>query len=360
MYLIMNKFLFSLIDKLNIEKQLSTEEYRMLLNGYSKQLAEYAAEKAVEIRKQIYGNKVFIRGLIEISNICKNDCYYCGIRKSNPKCERYRLTKEEILDCCENGYGLGFRTFVMQGGEDGYFTDEILCDIVSDIRTKYPDCAITLSMGERQKVSYQRLYQAGANRYLLRQETGDKEHYEKLHPAQMSYENRMRCLQDLKEIGYQTGCGFMVGSPYQTTETLAKDLKFIETFQPQMCGIGPFIPQKDTKFAKESAGSVEMTCFLLSLIRLIIPTVLLPATTALGTLDEWGREKGILSGANVVMPNLSPGNVRKKYLLYDNKANTGQEAAEGVELLKKRMRDIGYEVVCDRGDARNFSKMDRK
>ena len=349
----MNRLFFSLIDKLNIEKHLCVEEYQMLLDGYSKELAEYAAGKAVEVRKQVYGNKVYIRGLIEISNICKNDCYYCGIRKSNKNCDRYRLTKEEILECCEEGYRLGFRTFVMQGGEDGYFTDDRLCDIVSAIRRKYPDCAITLSIGERNKESYRRLYEAGANRYLLRHETADKEHYEMLHPVQMSHENRMQCLQELKETGYQTGCGFMVGSPYQTTKTLAKDLKFIQQLQPHMCGIGPFIPHKDTGFAKEPAGSVEMTCFLLSLIRLMIPSVLLPATTALGTLDEQGREKGILAGANVVMPNLSPLNVRKKYLLYDNKANTGQEAAEGVEILKKRMQAIGYEVVCDRGDANN-------
>lgn len=347
----MNRLLFSLIDKLHIEKQLTVEEYQMLLDGYSKDLAEYAAKKAVEVRKKFYGNKVFIRGLIEISNICKNDCYYCGIRKSNQNCERYRLTKEEILKCCEEGYILGFRTFVMQGGEDGYFSDDILCDIVSDIRTKYPDCAITLSMGERNRESYCRLYKAGANRYLLRHETADKEHYEKLHPMQMSYGNRMDCLKTLKEIGFQTGCGFMVGSPYQTNEMLAKDLKFIEEFQPKMCGIGPFIPQKDTRFAKESSGSVEMTCYLLSFIRLIIPNVLLPATTALGTLDEYGREKGILAGANVVMPNLSPISVREKYTLYNNKANTGSEAAEGVEKLKERMKAIGYEVVCDRGDA---------
>ena len=339
-----------LIDKIKKQRQLTLDEYQTLIEGYSPEMAEYVAKEAVKVRQQIYGNKVYIRGLIEISNICKNDCYYCGIRKSNPNCDRYRLTKTEILQCCKEGYELGFRTFVMQGGEDGFFTDEVLCDIVSEIKNGFTDCAITLSMGERSKESYQKLYEAGADRYLLRHETADKEHYEKLHPKQMSHENRIQCLKDLKSIGYQVGCGFMVGSPYQTIESLAKDLKFIEEFQPDMCGIGPFIPHKDTVYKKEKAGSVELTCYLLSLIRLICPSVLLPATTALGTLDDNGREKGILSGANVVMPNLSPLSVRKKYELYNNKISTGQESAQGLDELKERMKDISYEIVCERGD----------
>lgn len=339
-----------LIDKIKKQRQLTLDEYQTLIEGYSPEMAEYVAKEAVKVRQQIYGNKVYIRGLIEISNICKNDCYYCGIRKNNPNCDRYRLTKTEILQCCKEGYELGFRTFVMQGGEDGFFTDEVLCDIVSEIKNAFTDCAITLSMGERSKESYQKLYEAGADRYLLRHETADKEHYEKLHPKQMSHENRIQCLKDLKSIGYQVGCGFMVGSPYQTIESLAKDLKFIEEFQPDMCGIGPFIPHKDTVYKKEKAGSVELTCYLLSLIRLICPSVLLPATTALGTLDDNGREKGILSGANVVMPNLSPLSVRKKYELYNNKISTGQESAQGLDELKERMKDISHEIVCERGD----------
>lgn len=350
----MKNYLVDLIDKLRKNRKLSIEEYRTLIQGYSPEIAEYAAMEAVEVRQQIYGNKVYIRGLIEISNICKNDCYYCGIRKSNPNCDRYRLSKEEILECCEEGYRLGFRTFVMQGGEDGYFSDEVLCDIVSVIHNRFPDCAITLSMGERTKESYQKLYEAGADRYLLRHETAQKEHYKKLHPTQMSYENRIKCLKNLKEIGYQTGCGFMAGSPFQTAESLAKDLKFIEEFQPDMCGIGPFIPHKDTMFKEEKAGSVELTCYLLSLIRLIHPNVLLPATTALGTLDKKGREKGILSGANVVMPNLSPVSVRKKYELYNNKLSTGQESAQGLVELKERMKLISYEVICERGDIKRL------
>ena len=346
----MEKSSLYLMNKLKEERQLNLAEYKKLIEGYSPKIAAYVAKEAVKVRQKIYGNKVYIRGLIEISNICKNDCYYCGIRKSNQICERYRLSKEEILECCKEGYELGFRTFVMQGGEDGYFTDEVLCDIVSNIRYSFPDCAITLSLGERSKESYEKLYEAGANRYLLRHETAEKEHYEKLHPKRMSYENRVQCLKDLKAIGYQVGCGFMVGSPEQTTESLAKDLKFIESFKPDMCGIGPFIPHKDTMFKEEKAGSVELTCYFLSLIRLIHPNVLLPATTALGTLDKRGREKGILAGANVVMPNLSPLSVRKKYELYNNKISTGQESAQGLEELKKRMKEISYEVVCERGD----------
>ena len=346
----MKNKLILLIDKLRKNRKLSLEEYQILIQGYSPEIAEYAAAEAVNVRQQIYGNKVYVRGLIEISNICKNDCYYCGIRKSNPNCDRYRLSKEEILECCREGYELGFRTFVMQGGEDGYYTDDILCDVISTIHQSFSDCAITLSMGERTKESYGKLYEAGADRYLLRHETAEKEHYVKLHPKQMSYENRLRCLKDLKEIGYQVGCGFMVGSPYQSSLSLAMDLKFVEEFQPDMCGIGPFIPHKDTIFKEEKAGSVEMTCYLLSLIRLIYPPVLLPATTALGTLDRKGREKGILSGANVVMPNLSPLSVRKKYELYNKKISSGQESAQGLEELKVRMKEISYEVVCEKGD----------
>lgn len=339
-----------LIDKLEKNHSLSLDEYEMLLCGYSRENAQYLADRSIQWRQKIYGRDVYVRGLIEISNYCKNDCFYCGIRKSNKKTVRYRLTKEDILACCDKGYRLGFRTFVLQGGEDAYFTDDVMCDIVACIRSRYEDCGITLSLGERSRRSYEKLYQAGANRYLLRHETADCMHYEQLHPSGMSYKNRMDCLTMLKEIGYQTGCGFMVGSPYQTHKTLAKDLKFIEIFQPDMCGIGPFIPHKDTLFAKESPGTMEMTCYLLSIIRLIKPNILLPATTALGTIHPKGREMGILSGANVVMPNLSPVKVREKYELYDNKVYTGEEAAEHMDCLRKKMETIGYRIVTHRGD----------
>ncbi len=341
-----------LLERLERERSLSLEDYEVLLSQWTPSLAEEAARRADAVRRKHYGNTVFIRGLIEIGNICKNDCRYCGIRKSNAACERYRLEKEDILACCEEGYALGFRTFVMQGGEDGYFTDDRLCDIVRTIKARFPDCAVTLSLGERSRESYQRLFDAGADRYLLRHETADREHYERLHPSPLSFEERMRCLRDLREIGFQTGCGFMVGSPYQTTATLAKDLKFVEEFKPDMCGIGPFIPHKDTPFAAYAAGTAELTCFLLSLVRLIHPSVLLPSTTALGTIHPTGREKGILSGANVVMPNLSPLAVRQKYMLYDGKIATGDESAQSLQHLKERMASIGYEVVVDRGDVK--------
>lgn len=349
----------ALIDKLNIKNTLSEAEYKTLLDNFcfgnkeeSAFLASYAAKKAVEVRKEIYKNEVYIRGLIEISNFCKNDCLYCGIRKSNKSCERYRLSKEDILLCCDEGYSLGFRTFVLQGGEDAYFSDAVLTDIINSIKAKYPDCAITLSLGERSRKSYETLFKAGAARYLLRHETANKTHYEKLHPENMSFENRIRCLNDLKEIGFQTGCGFMVSSPYQTNSDISKDLKFIDEFKPDMCGIGPFIPHKTTPFSSFERGSVELTCFLLSLIRLIHPPVLLPATTALGSIDEFGREKGILSGANVIMPNLSPQSVRAKYEIYDNKLFSGAESAQALIELKERMNNIGYKIVTSRGDVK--------
>ena len=289
-----------LIDRLEAQHSLSIEEYEYLIENQSDELAAYAAEKAVALRKQVYGTDVYIRGLIEIGNICRNDCYYCGIRRSNPACDRYRLSEAQILDCARE--------------------------------------------------AYQAMFDAGADRYLLRHETADKAHYEKLHPAQMSFDNRMRCLRDLKDIGYQTGCGFMVGSPYQTARTLAEDLKFIEKFRPEMCGIGPFIPQKDTPFRDFPAGTCEQTVYLLSLLRLIQPNLLLPATTALGTIRPDGRERGLQAGANVVMPNLSPLGVRKKYALYDGKLCTGEEAAQCIGCLSRRVASVGCRIVTARGD----------
>ncbi len=346
----MNDNLFAIADKLIKRHSLPLSEYEQLVSGYTKGLADYLRANAEKVRKDVYGNSVFIRGLIEISNICKNNCFYCGIRGGNHYCQRYRLTPKEIMECCVAGYELGFRTFVLQGGEDGFYTDEILCHLISNIKKVFPDCAVTLSLGERSRESYQKLYDAGADRYLLRHEAADMELYEKLHPADMSYENRMNCLKNLKDIGFQTGCGFMVGAPYQTAKHIAMDLKFIENFKPDMCGIGPFIPHKDTIYAKENAGSADLTCYLLSIIRLIHPNILLPATTALGTVKDDGRERGILSGANVVMPNLSPESARKKYELYNNKLNTGAENAFHMDELKKKIENIGYEIVVVRGD----------
>lgn len=353
----MKNELFSLIDTLEERRSLALGEYEALIEGRTGEAAACLAAKAAAQRQRVYGRSVFVRGLIEISNICRNDCLYCGIRRSNRACERYRLSAEQIVACCDEGYALGFRTFVMQGGEDPFFTDEVVCGIVRRVKLRHPDCAVTLSLGERSRESYQRLFDAGADRYLLRHETADEAHYRSLHPPEMSFERRMRCLSDLREIGYQTGCGFMVGSPGQTAAALAKDLKWIETFQPDMCGIGPFIPHRETPFRGEPAGSVELTCYLLSVIRLILPWVLLPATTALGTMEADGREKGILAGANVVMPNLSPAAVRRKYELYDGKLSDGSESAQQRDSLAARMRAIGYELVTDRGDVKRDSNI---
>ena len=341
-----------LIRKLMENHSLFVEEYEALISQRDEQSAKILAEEAVKVRRSIYGNDVYSRGLIEISNICKNNCLYCGIRRDNRDCSRYRLTPEQILECADEGYILGFRTFVLQGGEDGYYTDALLCDLIREIKNRHPDCAVTLSLGERSRESYAALWEAGADRYLLRHETANKAHYELLHPAEMSFDNRMRCLYDLRDLGYQVGCGFMVGSPYQTDAHIAEDLKFIEEFKPDMCGIGPFIPHEKTPFKDHLAGTLELTCFLLSVIRLILPNVLLPATTALGTIDPLGREKGILAGANVVMPNLSPTSVREKYMLYDGKICTGDESAQCVNCMAMRMESVGCRLVVARGDVK--------
>ena len=305
--------------------------------------------EACRVRDEVYGRKVFMRGLIEVSNHCKNNCLYCGIRYA-AQTPRYRLTKEQIMDCCRTGAALGFRTFVLQGGEDGWMTDEVVCDIVRSIKQEFPHCAVTLSLGERGRESFARLREAGADRYLLRHETADATHYAFLHPKEMSFEHRMQCLHDLRDLGFQVGAGFMVGSPGQNTETLKKDLQFIQDFRPEMVGIGPFIPAAGTPFENERAGSVELTLRLLAIIRIIHPHVLLPATTALGTLHPTGRERAVMAGANVVMPNLSPQDTRALYSIYNNKLSTGSEAAESAADIRLRMKAIGMEVPDDRGD----------
>lgn len=345
----------NLLEKLEKERMLTKDQWIQLI-GSREVYESQAAALAKKIREEHFGNQIYVRGLIEFTNYCKNDCYYCGIRRSNRNAERYRLTMEQILECTDTGYELGFRTFVLQGGEDGYYTDERLEEIIKAIKEKHPDCALTLSLGERSRKSYELFYQAGADRYLLRHETADAGHYQRLHPEEMSYEHRMNCLKELKAIGYQVGCGFMVGSPGQTEKTLAEDMLFIQEFQPHMVGIGPFVPHHETPFGREPGGTVEDTLYLLSLIRILEPTVLLPATTALGTIDPRGREKGILAGANVVMPNLSPTNVRKKYELYDNKICTGDEAAECRSCLSNRMKTIDCELVTHRGDAPGWNR----
>lgn len=357
-----------IVDKLSSGSFPAETELEILLAG-DDESSEYLYNTARQKADEVYGRAVYLRGLIEFSNYCKNDCYYCGIRRSNTSADRYRLSNDDIISCADSGYELGFRTVVLQSGEDTAFTDEDICFIVSEIKNRHPDIAITLSIGEKERESYAAYKNAGADRYLLRHETADRDHYGRLHPCVgtlsagsgggsgdqitsvgMSFDHRMNCLNDLKELGYQVGCGFMVGSPYQNIHCLYEDLVFIRDFKPHMVGIGPFLPQRDTPFADKPAGSAEMTLKLISVLRLLDPTLLLPATTALGTSDPKGREKGILAGANVIMPNLSPLNVRDKYILYDNKICTGEEAAECVHCLKKRISHLGYEVRESRGD----------
>ena len=339
-----------ILDRMDRGEVPRREELIQLLGSFTDADREYAASLAARKAKEQFGTAVYTRGLVEFSNYCKNNCLYCGIRAGNPEVQRYRLTKEEILDCCEQGYAMGYRTFVLQGGEDPHYTDDSIVDIVSTIRSLYPDCAITLSIGEKSRESYQRFFDAGANRYLLRHESISPCHYRMLHPETMSWENRMQCLRDLKDIGFQTGCGCMVGSPGQTIENLADELLFYKEFNPQMVGMGPFLPHHATPFKDEKAGSVEMSLLMLSLTRLLLPKVLLPSTTALGTAEEGGRNRGILAGANVIMPNLSPLKQRSKYLLYDNKTGLGEDASEQLVLIEELLNSIGYHTVVARGD----------
>lgn len=339
-----------MIDKLRRERKLGAEEYKALLLCQDAEVLEYLQRQAQEETLARFGNKIFIRGLIEISNRCRNNCYYCGIRKENRNVARYELTQEEIQACCREGYRLGFRTFVLQGGEAPEVKDGRIAETVAAIRREFPDCAITLSLGERSCEAYERFFQAGANRYLLRHETYNEQHYRKLHPVEMSLAHRLQCLDQLKEIGYQVGTGIMVGSPHQTIDHLVEDIRFIEQFRPEMIGMGPFIPHHDTPFATSPPGDMELTLKLLSIFRLMLPAALIPATTALATLAPDGRERGILAGANVVMPNLSPPAQRAKYSLYDNKASMGAEAAEGLKRLEEELKKIGNEISKERGD----------
>ena len=338
-----------MIEALRKNRDLTDNQFLELLTSDRWDDALKAA--ADEVRRSIYGDAVYLRGLIEFTNYCRNDCLYCGIRRSNRALERYRLTPEEILACCREGHALGFRTFVLQGGEDPYWTDDRVCQIVSQIRKDYPDCAITLSIGEKSREAYQRFYDAGADRYLLRHETADPAHYAMLHPAEMSCENRKRCLYDLREIGFQIGAGIMVGAPFQTPAHILADIRFMQDLQPHMIGIGPFLPHKDTPFHDQKPGELQPVLRLLGILRLLFPDVLLPATTALGTLHPLGRELGLQWGANVIMPNLSPVGVREKYMLYDNKICTGEESAQCRGCMERRVTGSGYRVVMSRGDS---------
>lgn len=345
-----------LINRLYVDNNLEKDELLFLLQSLDEDSRGYLIEKAHETRMNNYGNSVFLRGLIEFTSYCSRNCIYCGIRAGNKNAERYRLSLQDILHCCEEGYRLGYRTYVLQGGEDAYYTDDKIIEIVSSIKSSFPDCAITLSIGEKSYESYNKYYAAGADRYLLRHETASKRLYNSLHPG-MSFENRLQCLRNLKEIGYQVGAGFMVGLPGQTKEDYVKDLVFLKELQPHMVGIGPFIPHKDTPLGGENGGALADTVTLLAIIRLLLPDVLLPATTALGSIDPHGREKGIKAGANVVMPNLSPTDVRAKYALYDGKICTGDEAAECRRCIEGRIVNAGFSVNMSRGDHNGWRRV---
>lgn len=341
----------NIIKKLEREKNATNEELSKILSN--KDINPILYKYGDKVRKENYGIDVYIRGLIEFSNVCHNDCYYCGIRKSNHNVDRYHLSKQQILECCQLGYQLGYRTFVLQSGESNLYSDKQICDIVYSIKERYPECAVTLSIGEKSKESYKQYYKSGAERYLLRHETANEEHYKKLHPQSMSLINRKQCLYNLKEIGYQVGSGFMVGSPYQTNDNLIEDLRFLQTLQPDMIGIGTYITHKDTPFNRYPTGSLDLTLKMISILRLMFPYALIPSTTALGTISPIGRELGLKAGANVVMPNLSPVMVRKKYTLYDNKICTGEEAGECKNCLENRIKSVGYKIVSNRGDVNN-------
>lgn len=346
-----------LIDKLYEENSLTKKEIIYILDHINKNEIDYLCEKAVITRKKYYDNKVFMRGLIEFTNHCKNDCYYCGIRKSNKNISRYRLSLDEIMDCVDLGYEIGYRTFVLQGGEDNYFSDDKIVEIIKSIKNKYKDCAITLSIGEKSYDSYKKYFDAGADRYLLRHETATKDHYEKLHPQNLKLSNRINCLKNLKEIGYQVGAGFMIDSPYQNNENLGEDLIFLKNLNPEMVGCGPFIPHCDTIFKDESSGSLEKSIIILALVRLLLPSALIPSTTALATIDPKGREAGLNAGCNVIMPNLSPTQVRCKYSLYDNKISLGDDAVKYINDIEKKINLCGYILDTSRGDNINWSRV---
>jgi biotin synthase len=340
-----------MIEKLSQNQDLHDEELESLLSTNIHDFWLFRA--ADEVRRKVYGTDVYIRGIIEFTNYCKNNCYYCGIRQSNTNIVRYRLNSADILSCCKMGYELGFRTFVLQGGEDPYFTDDVMCEIVSSIRHRYDDCAITLSLGERSSDSYKALFDAGANRYLLRHETANEEHYRMLHPISMSLKNRKNCLRSLKDIGYQVGAGFMVGSPSQTIGHIIEDLRFLQKLRPAMIGIGPYIKHQDTPFRNFKDGELKLCLRIIAVLRLMFPYALIPATTALGTIAPDGRERGLLAGANVVMPNLTPTNVRQLYKLYDNKICLSEEAEECSRCIGGRVGQAGYRIVVQRGDVRD-------
>ena len=349
------------LNKLLNQEKLSVQELelivRLQLEGSNTKALDLIEETARKRTLEVFGNKIYIRGLLEFTNYCKQNCLYCGLRHDNKHVTRYRLSENDIYSAATENYKLGFRTFVLQGGEDPYYTPFKIAEIVKHLKEILPDCAVTLSVGELSDSDYLMLFKAGADRFLLRHETADEEHFKTLHPPAQTFKNRLHCLQTLKEIGYQAGAGFMVGSPNQTPTTLAKDLYFLQNFNPAMVGVGPFIPQHDSPLRNFAPGTVDQTVYLLSIIRLLLPKTLLPATTALATLDpEKGRKRGILAGANVVMPNISPPKNRENYALYDNKLASNNESSAGLKDLQVELNSIGYEYIISRGDYPDLKK----
>ncbi len=342
-----------LIDQLRAKHKLAPEGYRALLTMRDPQDVEYLMEQAREVAQARFGKGIFVRGLIELTNVCRNDCLYCGIRRSNSNVSRYTLTREQVLDSCEQGYKIGFRTFVLQGGEWGEERSTWIAELIRDIRQRWPECAITLSLGEHTRETYAMWRKAGADRYLLRHETHNKRLYSLLHPEGMTIQHRLQCLDWLKELGFQVGAGIMVGSPFQSLNSIVEDIMYLVDFKPHMIGIGPFIPQHETLFSRFPAGSVDLTARFYAILRLALPFALIPSTTAMATLSPDGRLRGILAGANVVMPNLSPADNRAKYALYDNKASFGAESAQGIKKLADELSSIGYHIDWSRGDFPN-------
>jgi len=341
----------SLVDTLRDHHELAPDQYMALLTMHDSQDVEYLIGQAREVAQQQFGRGIYLRGLIELSNVCRNDCLYCGIRRSNRHVARYTLTREQALASCEQGYHIGFRTFVLQGGEWGEERSQWIAELISDIRQNWPDCAITLSLGEHPRETYALWRAAGADRYLLRHETHNARLYSLLHPRELTIQHRLQCLEWLKELGYQVGAGIMVGAPFQSLKAIVEDIQYLVDFKPHMIGIGPFIPQSDTPLGRFPAGSVDLTARLYAIMRLAIPHALIPSTTAMATMASDGRCRGILAGANVVMPNLSPMDYRSQYALYDNKASLGAESAQGIKLLEEELMTIGYHIDWSRGDA---------
>lgn len=341
----------NLIDRLFQGERLTRAAFQALVRCEDQDALELLFQRAKERTEEVFGNHVYIRGLVEISSYCKQDCFYCGLRCSNQKAQRYRLSPDEILATCEKGYEMGFRTFVLQGGEDDYYTDEAMCELIREICLSCPGSAVTLSLGEKRKQSYEAFRKAGASRYLLRHETATAEHFSRLHPPGQRLETRMEALATLKDLGFQVGAGFMVGAPFQTPEHMAENLYFLQEFRPHMVGIGPFIPHQDTPFGKYPAGDSSQTVKMIAITRGILPGALIPATTALATLSKDARMRALQGGANVVMPNLSPNEVRVKYNLYNNKLSTGTESAQMLVALREELERYGRKMDLSRGDS---------